>query len=184
MVATITIRRLTGAACSQTSSDITCINTRANAADSHSTNCTSNPIILSCSTVYSYWVVTRLHATVAPDNLVDNVKWFTDGCNSYGSCITLQVGQACGYTQATGACGSGTLLNNTNYSTGTLAPACPGADNAFCFVTCSPLSVTGSTSSTGEFGNYVIYQVAAGASATPGTKPATPETITWRYDET
>jgi hypothetical protein len=183
MVADIEIRRLTG--CAPTSTDISCLNTRLNAADTHSATCTANPIIISCVTVYSYWAVTQLHAVVAPDNLVDNIRWFTDGTNSYGcAAIDLQVGTATGYTQATGACGSGTLLNNTNYTTGTLTPACPTTDNAFSQTCASPLTVTGSTSGTGAFGDRVVMQLSVTSAGTPGTKPATPETITWRYDET
>ena len=186
MVATVIIERLTGAGPTRTA--ITSINTRANAFDTHSTGDTANPIeIPGAGTNYSYWVNTQLNATVAPDNLIDNLEWFTDGTNSYGTGITLQVAQAAeaSYTQATGTPGvTGTLLNDTNYSGGTLTPATPGADNAFAFVTGAPLAVTGSTSGTGAFGNIVVYQVAVGTSATPGTKPATPETITWRYDET
>jgi hypothetical protein len=119
--------------------------------------------------------------------LIDNIEWFTDGVNSYGTGITLQVATAAlaSYTQATGTNGvTGILLDDTNYSGGTLTPATPGADNAFAFVTGTPLAVAGSTVATGAFGDVVIFQVAVGSTATPGTKPASPETITWRYDET
>jgi len=188
MVATVIIERLTGVGPTRT--DITSINTRANAFDSHTTGDTANPIeIPSAGTNYSYWVNTQLNATVTPDNLIDNIEWFTDGTNSYGVGITLQVATAAllSYTQATGTPGvTGILLNDTNYTGGTITPAIPGADNAFTFVTGAPLAVTGSIANptTGAFGDMVIYQVAVGTTATPGTKPASPETITWRYDET
>lgn len=186
MVATVIIERLTGVGPTRT--DITAINTRANTIDSQTTNDTANPIeIPSGGPNYSYWVNTQLNATVAPDNLIDNIEWFTDGVNSYGTGITLQVATAAlaSYTQATGTNGvTGILLDDTNYSGGTLTPATPGADNAFAFVTGTPLAVAGSTVATGAFGDVVIFQVAVGSTATPGTKPASPETITWRYDET
>ncbi len=190
MVATVVINRLTGPAGTIVETAITTLNTRANTADAHSTNDTASPIeIPSAGTNYSFWVNTQLECTVTPDNLIDNLEWFTDGSNSYGTGITLQVAQCAraSYTQAVGTGGqTGTLLNDTNYSGGTITPATPGADNAFAFVTGTPLAVTGSITnpSTGEFGNIVVYQVAVGTSATPGTKPASPETITWRYDET
>ena len=188
MVATVVINRLTGPAGTIVETPITTLNTRANTADAHSTNDTASPIeIPSAGTNYSYWVNTQLECTVAPDNLIDNLEWFTDGTNSYGTGITLQVAQAAraSYTQATGTGGqTGILLDDTNYSGGTLTPATPGADNAFAFVTGTPLAVTGSTTTAVAFGNIVVYQVAVGTSATPGTKPASPETITWRYDET
>ena len=184
MVATVIIERLTGAGPTRT--DITSINSRFNAFDSQTTGDTANPIeIPSAGTNYSYWANTQLNATVAPDNLIDNLEWFTDGVNSYGTGIGLVVAQAAlaSYTQATGTPGvTGTELNDTNYTGGTLTPATP--TDAFAEVTGSPLAVTGSTSGTGAFGNVVVLQVTVLSTATPGTKPASPETITWRYDET
>lgn len=184
MVATVIIERLTGAGPTRT--DITGINTRANAEDAHSTGDTANPIeIPGAGSNYSYWVNTQLNATVAPDNLIDNIEWFTDGSNTYGTGITAVVAQAAlaSYTEAPGTPGvTGTELDDTNYSGGTLTPATP--TDMFAFVTGSALSVTGSTSGTGAFGNIVVFQIVVGTTATPGTKPASPEDITWRYDET
>ncbi|KKN08730.1 hypothetical protein LCGC14_1053800 [marine sediment metagenome] len=187
MVATVTIRRLTGVSVGPTSTDITSINTRANAEDVHSTGDTASPIeIPTAGSNFSFWVNTILHATTAPDNLLDNIEWFTDGGNSYGTGITLQVATAAraSYTEAPGTIGvTGTELTDTNYTGGTITPATP-TDNAFAFVTGAPLSVAGSTTTTGEFGELVIYQVKVITTATPGTKPATAEIITWRFDET
>lgn len=179
MVASVKIRRLTGAG--PTATDITGINTRANAFDSHSTNDTANPIEIPTSgRNYSFWVVTRLDATTAPDNLLNNIQWFTDGSNSYGTGITTRVGTATGYTQATGTTGkTGIVLNSTNYSTLSATTA-----SMFSKTSGSPLAVAGSTAGTGQFGSRVVYQIEVSTSATPGTKPATPETLTWRYDET
>ena len=188
MVATITINRLTGPAGTIVESDITSINTRANTADAQSTNDTASPIeIPSGADNYSYWVNTQLDCTTTPDNLVDNLEWYTDGVNSYGTGITCLVAQAAraSYTQAAGTPGvTGTQLNDTNYTGGTLTPATP--TDAFAKVTGAALAVTGSIAnpSTGAFGNIVVYQVVVASTATPGTKPAAPETWTWRYDET
>jgi hypothetical protein len=186
MVAVITINRLTGPAGTIVETDITSINTRANTADAHSTNDTASPIeIPGAGTNYSYWVNTQLDATTAPDNLVDNLEWYTDGVNSYGTGIDCVVATAAraSYTQAGGTPGvTGTELNDTNYTGGTLTPATPLT--AFSETTGAPLAVTGSTTTTGPFGDMVIYQVTVGTTATPGTKPAVPETFTWRYDET
>ncbi len=185
MVATVIINRLTGSG-PIVRTDLAGGNTRANAFDSHTTGDTANPIeIPTAGTNYSYWVNTQLEATVAPDNLIDNIEWFTDGVNSYGTGITNVVAQAAeaSYTEAPGTPGvTGTELTDTNYTGGTLTPATP--TDSFAFVTGTPLAVTGSTTTTGDFGNIVVYQVAVITTATPGTKPATPETITWRFDET
>jgi hypothetical protein len=60
MPATVQIVRKTGAS-PGSATNITGINTRANAEDAHSVSGTSNPIRVPTSgTKYSYWVTTRL----------------------------------------------------------------------------------------------------------------------------
>lgn len=181
MPATVLIRRLTGAG--PTATDITSINTRANTTDAHTPADTSNPIKVPTSgTKYSYWVVTRLDATVTPAGTINNIKWYTDGTNSYGTGITCSVGTATGYTQASGTPGdTGIVLSVGNYATWTLGNA-----DAFTYNSGAPLSVTGSISNptTGQFGDRVVYQVNVETTAGPGVAPATPETFTWQFDET
>lgn len=179
MVAVVIINRLTGAGPATT--DITGANTRANAFDSHTTGDTSNPIeIPGAGTNYSYWVVTRLEATGAPDNLIDNIEWFTDTVNSYGTGITNVGNTATGYVQATGTPGqTGIELTTGNYGTLTAAPT-----DVFAHSTGTPKVIAGNTTTAIEFGDRFVFQVAVATSATAGTKPATPETFTWRFDET
>jgi len=177
MVATVLIRRLTGAG--PTATDITSINTRANAFDGHTTADTTHPIVVPTSgTNYSYWVVTRLDATVAPATNITNLKWYTDGANGFGTGVTCKMNTATGYVQATGTQDTtGDVLNTTNYST--LAGA---TSDCFAFTSGSPKSVTGSQSSTGQFGDRVVYQIEVASTANPG--PTNQETFTWTYDET
>jgi len=179
MVATVLINRLTGAG--PTVTPITSINTRANAADAHTTADTASPIeIPSAGTNYSYWVTTRLETTVAPDNLIDNIEWFTDGSNTYGTGITAKGETATSYSIATGTPAvTGNQLTTTSYSNMTSVPT-----DIFAFTTGAPNLVAGTTTGTGEFGDRMVYQVEVGTTATAGTKPATPETFTWRFDET
>jgi hypothetical protein len=178
MAATVLIRRLTGAG--PTATDITSINTRANAEDAHTTAGTTNPIqIPAAGTNYSYWVVTRLDITAGTYTTVNNLKWFTDGGNGLGTGVTARVGTATGYTQASGTPGTtGLELTAGNYGTFTLGNA-----NAFTYTTGSPMSVTGSASSsaTGQFGDRVVYQIEVGTTAASGATGA--ETLSWRYDE-
>jgi len=76
MPADIQILRKTGVA-PGTGTNITAINTRANAEDVHSTAGTTNPVrIPSAGTNYSYWVTTRLNANTTPAGTVDNLRWF------------------------------------------------------------------------------------------------------------
>lgn len=178
MPATIQINRLTGAGPAAT--DITSINTRANAEDAHSTAGTSNPIqIPAAGTNYSYWVVTRLNCTVTPSSVVNNVKWYTDGGNSLGTGVTMKANTASGYVQASGTLGTtGLQLTTGNYATLAGAPT-----DAFGFTSGAPLNVTATISnpSTGQFGDRVAYQIEVGSTALPGASGS--ETITWRYDE-
>lgn len=178
MAATVLVRRLTGSG--PTATDITAINSRANSYDGHSTGDTTYPIQVPTSgTNYSYWVVTRLDATVTPATSIGNIKWYTDGSNGLGTGITMKVNTATGYVQATGTQGTtGNILNTTNYST--LAGS---TSDAFGYTSGSPLSVSGSISNpnTGQFGDYVVYQIEVGTTAVAG--PSNQETLTWQYDE-
>lgn len=177
MAATVQIVRLTGAG--PTATDITSINTRANAEDAHTTAGTSNSILVPTSgTNYSYWVVTRLNVTAITAGTVDNVKWYTDGTNNFGTGVTCKVNTATGYVQATGTAGtSGTQLTTGNYATLAGAPT-----DAFAYTSGSPLSVTGTTTATGQFGDRVVYQIEVGTTAASGATAQ--ETFTWKYDDT
>ena len=185
MAATVKINRLTGSGAG-TGTDITGINTRANAEDAHSTAGTSNPIRIPASgTNYSFWVSTRLNVTVTPSGTINNLRWFTDGANNFGTGITFKVSPAnvganAGYRQATGTTGTtGTQLNTTNHTGLTGAPV-----DGFTYTSGSPLSLTGSLTnpSTGLFGDIVVYQVEVGTTAAAGATAA--ETLSWRWDET
>lgn len=182
MAASVDIVRITGASGSQVETVITSTNTRANAEDSP-TSTTGNSILVpsSAGTNYSYWVTTRLKVNTITSGTVDNVKWFTDGSNNFGTGVTCSVGQSTAYVQANGTPGtSGNLVQTgapASHATYTLGNA-----NAFTYVTGSPLSVTGTTTTTGQFGNYVIYQIGVDQTAASGATAQ--ETFTWRYDDT
>lgn len=185
MAANVQIKRFTGAA-PGTGTNITGINTRANAEDAHSTAGTSNPVrIPSSGTNYSYWVSTRLDATTAPTGTINNLRWFTDGTNNFGTGITCvgqtaNAGADAGYRQATGTPGTtGTQLTTGNHTGLTGAPV-----NVFTFTSGSPKTLVGSISNptTGVFGDFFIYQLEIISTASPGSSAQ--ETFTFRYDET
>lgn len=196
MAATVIIERHTGAGASgggTTQSDITSINTRANAQDAHETNDTDNPIrIPDVGTKYSYWVSTRLACTVTPSGIIDNIRWYTDGSNNFGTGVTCMVGYADhtdvtndGYRQATGTPGdTGDELDEVAYDSLIDQGGSVYVSDAFAFDSGSPLSVNGSISnpSTGNFGDFVVYQLLVGTTASPGL--TTQETFTWQFDET
>ena len=181
MAADVQIRRWTGSSGSPTKTNITSINTRANAEDTHSTAGTTYPIqIPSAGTNYSYWVSTRLFANTAPSGVIDNIRWHTDGTANFGTGVDANVGQASSYVQATGSAGStGNQLTTVAHTGLSGAPVdaftnYPAAGTA--------LAVTGSiNAATGDFGNFVVYQLTVGTTAGPGATAM--ETFTWLYDE-
>lgn len=181
MAATVTIRRWTGSSGAPTKTDITGINTRANAEDAHSTAGTSNPIqIPSSGTNYSFWVSTQLSADTTPSGTIDNLRWYTDGSNNFGTGVTCKMNTASAYVQATGTAGTtGDILNTTNHTS--LAGA---TSDCFGFTSGSPKTLTGSISnpSTGDIGHQAVYQLEVADTAGPGA--TSQETFTWKYDET
>lgn len=185
MAATVQIVRKTGVA-PGTATDITGINTRANAEDVHSVAGTSNPVrIPAAGTNYSYWVTTRLNVTVTPAGTIDNLRWFSDGANGFGTGVTCKgakasTGADAGYRQATGTPGTtGTQLTQANHTGLDEAPA-----DVFTFTSASPKALVGSLSNpaTGQFGDHWVYQIEAGTTASPGATGS--EVFSYRYDET
>lgn len=181
MAATVTIRRWTGAGGGPTKTDITSINTRANAEDAHSTAGTTNPVqVPAAGTNYSYWVSTQLSADTTPSGTIDNLRWYTDGSNNFGTGITCKGNTASAYVQATGTVGTtGTQLTTGNHASLAAAPV-----DVFTHTSGSPKTVTGSISnpSTGDIGHQFVYQIEVASTAGPGASAQ--ETFTWKYDET
>lgn len=184
MAASVGILRITGAFGSQSTTNITGANTVANAQDVHEATATlsSNPVrIPSAGSNYSYWVTTRLAATTAPAGTINNIRWYTDGSDNFGTGVSTIAAQAQTYVQATGTAGtSGNLLTTLSHTGLSAAPVMP-----FTYIQGSPLAITGSFTfgaATGQFGNYMVYQLAVGTTASPGATSQL--TFTWLYDET
>jgi hypothetical protein len=167
MALTITVRRWTGSSGSPTKTDITSGSTRANAVDAHGD--TTNPVRKpTTGTNYSYKVSTRLSVDANDDeNTINNIKWYTDGNNGLGTGRGCNVKTESSYTQATGTAGE-------------TGAEMTGGTNAFTYTSASPLSVTGTTSSTGDLGDFVSYQMTIGTTASFGAGSA--ETFTWSWD--
>ena len=178
MAATVIINRLTGAG--PTKTDITAANTRASSSDDPSPGATNPIAVPSSGTNYSFWVVTRLEVTVTPDGTVDNIRWHPTGSSSWGTGIGCVVNTATGYVQASGTVGTtGTQLTTGNYGTLAGAPV-----SIFTYNEGSPLAVTGTMSNptTGDFGDYVVWQATVASTAGAGTQSQ--ETARFRFDET
>ncbi len=176
MAATIKIYRWTGAGPSST--DVTGTNTRIDASDTNSTASTSNPVTIPASSVnYSYWGSYQLHCTVAPATNVNNLQIYSDGANSLGTGVALKIAQATTYAQAAGVPGHGTQLTTGNYATLTGAPV-----DFFSYSSGATLALTGSTSGTGDFGNFFVLQYSCDNTASPGPT-AVQEVLTVQFDE-
>lgn len=178
MAATIIINRHTGAGTSNggtTFTDITSGSTRLSQSDSPSPG-TSNPIP-AVTTSYSYWATFRLQCTVAPSNLVNNLKWYSDG-SSAGTGLTYNgadasTGGNAGYIQAASAI----QLTTGNHSGLDASPV-----DVSTLTSGSPRTLGGSTAGTGHFGDLFVAQLAVTSSASPGTVAS--RTWTFQYDET
>jgi hypothetical protein len=179
MAATVTIRRWTGTTGAPVKTDITSINTRANAFDTHSTNDTTNSVLIpTTGSNYSYWVSTRLSVDAITAGTVNNLKWYTDGTNNFGTGVTGIGQEATTYVQATGTAGTtGTQLTTTAHTGLTGAPV-----DLFSFTSGSPKSLAGSTSATGDLGSFLVYQLVVASTAASGASAQ--ETFTYQYDDT
>lgn len=185
MTATVTVRRHTGTAGSQTKTDITSGTALASTSDAPSPG-SANPIPIPTSgSKYSYWVSTRLSVDVTMAGTIDNLKWFADGANGFGTGVTCNgakasTGSNAGYREAGGTPGdTGTQLTTGNH---TGLDATPG--DVFAYTSGSPLSLVGTMSnpSTGDLGDFMVWQMVVASTASPGLTPT--ETFTFRYDET
>ena len=176
MSATVQIRRLTGAQATPTSTDVTAGSVHAGTQDANTSPC-KIPVPTSGSN-HSFWVNTQLHATVAPDNLINNLKWYSDGGNGFGTGVTAIVSTASQYASALGAAGSsGSVLNTTNHASLTGAPS-----DLFLYTSACELSVAGSiAATTGSFGNRVVFQLSVISTGVAGNTAG--EVLTWEFDE-
>jgi hypothetical protein len=186
MAADVRIRRWTGSEAGPSYSVITSINTRANAEDTHTTDGTTNSILIpSLGSNYSYWVNTRLYIQTINSGTVDNIKWYTDESNNFGTGVTCIGATAASYGQATGVAGqTGDELTVSNYSHTGAGGGVLNTEpsDVFAYGEGSPLSVTGSATSSGNVGHFVVYQIVVGTTASSGATAA--ETFTWKYDDT
>lgn len=179
MAADVQIRRWTGTSGSETKTDITGINSRFHSADKHSTSDTTDTILIPASgTNYSYWRTVRLYINTINSGTVDNIRYYTDGTNSYSTGISVVVATASSYVQATGTAGTtGDQLTTANHGGLNGSPS-----DKFGYTKASPLSVSGSSSTTGDVGDFVVDQMEVADTASSGT--TVQETTTITYDDT
>jgi len=161
--------------------DITVENTVANQIDEHQSDAisSSNPIPIprGIEINYSYWVSTRLTVVTAPANIINNVRWYTNGAVLNTGVLTLvqiaNIGNNNGYRQATSAI----QLNTTNH-TGLIDEPVDASSITYD----SPFILSGSISGTGAFSDFIVYQIEVTSSALSGVTAST--IFYWAFDET
>lgn len=176
MAATVIINRLIGENATITACAITSGSARFGTQDTNTSPCATR--IPSSGSNYSYWLTTQLNCTAAPDNSLTNIKWYSDGTNSFGTGLQAVVCPASAYASAVGTAGSsGCILNVTNHT------GLTGAPSIFTTYTSgNKLTVAGSiAATTGSFGYRVVMQLQVESTATPGNSGE--ETFTWEWDE-
>lgn len=167
MPATVLLKSFHGASGSESGADVAGGSIRFKLADNDTVDA-NNPIpVPAAGTNYSYLKNWRLSASTTPANTINNLKFYTDGSNGYGTGVALNVKTSATYVDP--------VANGTTVLSGTT--------DAFTYTSGSPLSVAGSISnpSTGDFGDYVVMQMAVGTTAVQGTTGS--ESLTMSYDE-
>lgn len=139
-------------------------------ADSATTG-TANPMVIPNSGFdFSFEKWLRLRVTVAPDTQISNLRFHTDGSNTWGAGVLGLVKNGTTiYPVATGP-------QEINTTAGYL--------DLFAQTTSSPLAIDGATtaiSTTGELGDHVVIKIQVSTAAGQGTLTA--ETATFLYDE-
>jgi hypothetical protein len=122
--------------------------------------------------VSSYWVTIGLEAIEDPVGTVGNILFYTDGINSWPG-TELLVATASSYSQATGTLG---VKGTTIYSHPNLSSA---VMDAFSYTEGNPLSISGSTTGIGPFGDLLIMQLVVGSTAEAGGLPIESFHLTW-----
>lgn len=175
-------------------SDVTSGTLRYKFADDNTADAVNPLAIPGAGTNYSFWKHTYLRMTVRPAaEVVNNLKFYTDGANGYGTGVDLMVSDQLG---------THTAAANTNYqvddhTTGSSSEdmdagtnnhtICTTLQTVFGFTSAAPMAITISEAGAvinlvGEVSDFVITQMTVASTASPGTLPA--ETMTYRYDET
>lgn len=185
MTATIIINRLTSTG--PTATPITSATTRLKQAD-NGTQDTNNPVpavgTLDSNASVSCWCVTRLECTVAPVTAVNNLFWYADNA-AMATGTKLKGESATAYVQAPitgltfGGAGELTVANYTGLTT----PVIVGnAAAGGVYTSAAKKTMSGSTTTTEQFGDRFVYQLQVASAASPGVITAV--LFTWQYDET
>jgi len=157
---------------------------------------TNQPCVIPASSYYySYWKHHAIHVVSGLNTSVGNIRWYTDGSESWGTNVVINVGQR----DSPGDEGHGCPADNYDKSDGTAGTTghdladdtnghpyyrtqSPEEANAYTFTSGSTLDIQAETNieSNDVKSASVVTQVKIGSTAVQGTKAA--ETFTFVYD--
>ncbi len=133
----------------------------------------NNPLVIpSEGSIYSYTKKLRAYMNTAPDTKVENLRWYSDGVNGWGSYVDVNV-----------------LNIGTSWVANSKTPISGGA-SMFGYTSDSPAPLDGDVTDVGPFlpakegsyiGDLIEMQMVVQAGASPGTLAS--ETWTLAYDE-
>lgn len=131
----------------------------------------NNPLVIpAAGSIYSYTKKVRLYMEAPPNTNISNIRWYTDGTNSFGTGVTMtckNLGVTWGANYKTLMAGGSDLFTKTSAApldgdATDAGPFVPADDNTYC-------------------GDLIELQMAIASTATQGTLTA--ETLTAAYDE-
>jgi len=147
---------------------------------------TNNPIpIPPADTGYSYWKHVYLYCDDPDGNTIDNLRFYADGANNFGTGVDLYVGLQ--FPTKTNASAAGYEVADAATEMVSGHSGISSSASVFDYTSGSPLTVTigeagNVINAIGETSNYIVLQMNVASTASPGELPVD-ETLTIKYDE-
>ena len=131
----------------------------------------NNPLVIpDAGSIYSYTKQVRAYMEAPPDTQIDNMRWYTDGGNGFGTGVTVQAKNA-----------------GVTYDANVKTEMAGGAD-LFGYTSAAPLDGDGtdvspftSADDDGYIGDLIMMQMIVASTAAHGSLSA--ETLTLAWDE-
>jgi len=165
-------------------------NLRFKLADNATIDALNKLVVPAAGTNYSFWKQIYLYCDDPDGHVLNNLKFYADGANSFGAGVDLQVGLEfptktnalnTGYEVATGAGDSGDEIVADHGGIANKA-------SVFDYTSGAPLAGPSITEAgnvidaVGETSDYLVLQMDVADTASPGELPVD-ETLTLQYDE-
>ena len=147
---------------------------------------TVNPLTIpAAGTFRSRWKSLYIEATAGAGFTIDNVRFFTDRTNSYGTGVDVDIGTE--HPVKNSGANTGYDVSDVSDEVLTNHADITAVTDVFALTAGAPRTVTISEAgsvinATGESCNYVLLQMKVADTASPGELPVD-ETFTFRYDE-